>query len=89
MSFRTTLILAVILIGLGLYAYFGEYKGSENKEKKEEQAKTLLEVKKEDVAELGIEGTGKPVRIVSISADSWQITQPLQARAGRTSPRAR
>src|SRR5439155_4561317 len=81
MSFRTTLILAVVLIGLGLYAYFGEYKGSEKKEKKEEQAKTLLEVKKEDVAELGIEGTGKPVHIVSTSADSWQITQPLQARA--------
>jgi Domain of unknown function (DUF4340) len=81
MSFRTTLILAVVLIGLGFYAYFGEYKGAEKKEKNEEQAKTLLEVKKEDVAEIGIEGSAKPVHIVSVSAEAWQITQPLKTRA--------
>lgn len=82
MSFRTTLILAVILIGLGLYAYFGEYKGAEKKEKKEEAAKTLLEVKKDDVSEIGINPAGaKPIRLVSSSADNWQITTPLQARA--------
>lgn len=81
MTLRTTLVLAVILIALGLYAYFGEYKGAEKKQKSEEQTKTLMEVKKEDVAEIGIDTGGKSIRIISTAPDAWQITQPLKARA--------
>src|SRR3989304_3623428 len=84
MSFRTTLIVALILVLLGGYAYFIEFKGSEKKKEQEEKQKTLLEVKKDEVAEIRLDGLEQPVKIVSSSNETWQITSPLQARADET-----
>ena len=81
MSFRTTIVIAVILLLLGGYAYFIEYKGGEKKKEQKEKQKTLLEVKKEEVAELRLEGLDQPVKIVPASADQWRIASPLQVRA--------
>jgi sensor domain CHASE-containing protein len=50
MSFKTTLILALILALIGGYAYFIEHKGAIKKEEKEQQKNVLLELKKEDVS---------------------------------------
>src|SRR5438477_8940257 len=81
MSFRTTLIVAAILIALGLWAYFGEYKGSEKKEKQEQAKKTLFQIKKEDISEIRIDGLEQPVDLVPSTKDSWKMVSPIAGKA--------
>ena len=82
MSYKTTIVIAVLLILLGGYAYWFEYKGGQKKEEQKEKEKTLFEVKKEDVTQIQIEGIDpKPVILAPSGKDAWTLTQPLQARA--------
>jgi hypothetical protein len=81
MNLRTTLIIAVLLAGLGAYAYFVEYKGGAKKEEAKEKEKTLLEIKREDVKEIRLDWPEQPIRIAATGKDIWQITSPLQSRA--------
>ena len=81
MNLRTTLILAVLVLGLGAYAYFYEYKGGQKRDEQKEKEKVLFEIKKEDVSELSIDGMGKPVKIVAGKGDSWNLVEPVTAKA--------
>lgn len=82
MSFRTTVILALLVGLLAAYAYFIEYKGTQKKEEEKEKQETLLEVKKEDVQEIRLEGIeGQTVVLSPESAEKWKITAPIQSRA--------
>jgi hypothetical protein len=80
MSFKTTLILAVILILLGGYAYYFEYKGGQKKEEAEKQKKTLLEVKKADLARMQVEAQGEKADLAP-TGEVWKITSPISVRA--------
>lgn len=81
MKFRSTIIVGLLLAGLGAYAYFVEYKGEDKKKEQEENKKTLLEIKKDDVAALELETGGQTIRVVPLSDEKWQLTAPMQARA--------
>jgi hypothetical protein len=82
MSYKTTIIIAVLLAIVGAYAYFYEYKGGEKKEQAKEKEKTLIEVKKEDVTGIQIHmDQGESIVITPAGKDAWQITKPLQTRA--------
>ena len=82
MSFKTTIVIAILLVLLGGYAYWFEYKGGQKKEEQKEKAKTLLEVKKEDVTQIQIEGIENgPAILVPESKEAWKLTKPLQTRA--------
>src|SRR5262245_25901557 len=81
MKFRTTLIVGVLLALLGAYTYFFEIKGTEKKKEAEERSKTLVEVKKEDVAALKLENNGQVVELKPSGKDDWEITAPLRTRA--------
>jgi hypothetical protein len=81
MSFRTTIIAGVILLALGLYAYFYEIKGGEKREEQKTKEKLLLQVKKEDVAEIRIDGLEQPVKIVPEKEDIWNMLEPVRTRA--------
>ncbi len=81
MKFRSTIIVGLLLAGLGAYAYFIEYKGADKKKEQEEKKKILLEIKKEDVASLELETAGQTIKVVPLSAEKWQITAPMDARA--------
>lgn len=85
MSFRTTIVLAILAAALGAYVYFYEIKGGEKRKEQEEKAKTLLEIKKEDVAEIRLERNGEAVIIVPAGKDQWQITGPIQSKADEAS----
>ena len=82
MSFKTTIVVAVLLLLLGGYAYWFEYKGGQKREEQKEKEKTLFEVKKEDVTQIQIDGieTG-PVLLVPENQESWKLTKPLQTKA--------
>lgn len=81
MSFRNTIIAGVILLALGLYTYFYEIKGGEKREEEKSKEKLLFQIKKEDVAEIRIEGLEQPVKIVPEKEDSWTLLEPVKARA--------
>ncbi len=85
MSYKTTLIIAILLVLLGVYAYYFEYKGGQKKEEEKEKAKTLFEVKKEDVVEIRITGIlPGPVKMVPAGKENWRLDTPLQARADQS-----
>jgi hypothetical protein len=82
MSFKTTIVIAILLLLLGGYAYWFEYKGGQKREELKEKEKTLLEVKKEDVTQIQIEGIENgPAILVPESKEAWKLTRPLQTRA--------
>lgn len=81
MSFRTTIIAGVILLALGLYTYFYEIKGGEKRDEEKTKEKLLFQVKKEDVAEIRIDGLEQPLKIVPDKEDTWNMLEPVRARA--------
>jgi len=81
MKFRSTIIVGLLLAGLGAYAYFVEFKGEDKKKEKEESKKTLLEFKKDDVAALELQTGGQTIRVIPLSGEKWQLTSPMEARA--------
>jgi hypothetical protein len=80
MSFRTTIILALIAAALGGFAYY-DSKRSEEKKEKEEKQKVLLELKKEDITEIQIDRTNDVITLKPSGKDRWNIVSPLQTRA--------
>jgi hypothetical protein len=86
MSYKTTIVIAILVLLLGGYAYWFEYKGGQKKEEQKEKEKTLFEVKKEDVTRIQIDGLDpKPVILAPSGKDAWSLNQPLQARADQGS----
>jgi hypothetical protein len=82
MSFKTTIVIAILLLLVGGYAYFYEYKGGQKREEQKEKEKTLFEVKKEDVAQIQLEAPdSQPITLVREGKDHWKLTQPLQTKA--------
>lgn len=79
MSFKTTIIIALILAALGGYAYY-DYKSGQKKDEAKENEKTLFEAKKEDITEIRIEGLEQPVKLVP-DRETWKIVEPVQSRA--------
>ena len=85
MSFKTTIVIAILLALLGGYAYWFEYKGGQRKEEAKEKEKTLFEIKKEDVTQIEIEGIStQPVVIVRAGKEDWKLTQPIQTKADQS-----
>ena len=81
MNFRTTVIVGILLALLGAYVYFFEIKGAEKKKEQEEKSKTLLEIKKEDVASLKLQSAAQTIELRPSGKDAWEIAAPLKARA--------
>lgn len=84
MSFRTTIILAIIVGILAGLAYY-DSKRSEKKKEQEEKQKTLLELKKEDITEIQIDRATDSVHLIASGKDRWEITAPIKTRADEAS----
>lgn len=81
MNFRTTLIVGILLALLGAYVYFFEIKGAEKKKEQEEKTRTLLEIKKEDVASLKLKTAAQTIEVRPAGKDAWEIAAPIKTRA--------
>ncbi len=84
MSFRTTIVLAIIVLILAGVAYWDTQR-SEKKKVQEEKQKTLLELKKEDISEIKIDRPKDSVQLVASGKDRWEITSPIKSRADEAS----
>jgi Domain of unknown function (DUF4340) len=84
MSFRTTIILAIIVLILAGVAYYDTQR-SEKKKAQEEKQKTLLELKKDDITQIQIARAKDSVQLVASGKDRWEITSPIKTRADEAS----
>ena len=71
----------MILAGLAYY----DTQRSEKKKVQEEKQKTLLELKKEDIAQIQIARAKDSVQLVASGKDRWEITSPIKTRADEAS----
>lgn len=81
MRYWPTLLLFLILAGLGGYLYFVELPTKQLEEKQDTQSKTLLQFPESTITGLTITTAQGPVEMKSQEAGSWAITSPLQADA--------
>jgi hypothetical protein len=79
MRFRTTILLILVLAGLGAYVYFVEYPHAEQEAKK----KTLFEFKADDATQVTLD-YGDHKIVLKKSGDDWRIAEPLDAPADAT-----
>jgi len=79
MRFRTTLILILLLAGLGAYVYWVEVPQAEQETKK----KTLFDFKADDVTEVSLV-YGDHEIVVKKSGDNWQLAKPIEVAADAT-----
>ena len=82
MSFRTTIILAIVS---DLLALLTGIRNVQKKRKQEEKQKTLLELKKEDITQIQITRAKDFVQLVASGKDRWEITAPIKTRADEAS----
>ena len=79
MRFRTTLILVLLLAGLGAYVYWVEIPQAEQEAKK----KTLFDFKADDVTEVSLAYADHEI-VVKKSGDNWQLVKPIEVAADAT-----
>ncbi len=80
MNFKTTILLIVILAGIGGYLWFTRTPETTESSKTQE-TKKLIDVKPEDVQKVSIiPGSGKAV-VLERSGTDWKLTEPMQAPA--------
>ncbi|OFV90175.1 MAG: hypothetical protein A3J75_00450, partial [Acidobacteria bacterium RBG_16_68_9] len=79
MRFRTTLILAVLLAGLGAYLYFVEFERLAEEAKK----KTLLEFKTEDVVAITLTYPDRKIAL-KFTDGKWRLVEPVHDLADET-----
>ncbi len=83
MSFKTTGVLAVILVALGAFWYFYDYKGEAPREAKAKLAKRMFQFDPGRVRRVFV-ATGDTMVVCERQPDStWVITSPVQTGADR------
>src|SRR5713101_10097759 len=76
MRFRTTIILILLLLGLGAYVYWIEYPKAQEEAKK----KTLFTIKSEDVQEIALVYADREIDLKK-SGEDWHLTKPIDVAA--------
>jgi len=76
MRFRTTLILLLVLAGLGAYLYWVERPREQN----EAEAKKLFSLKPDDIVEVHLRFQDREI-LLRKSGETWRLVQPIDAPA--------
>jgi hypothetical protein len=79
MRFRTTLVLLLLLAGLGAYVYWVEMPAAEQETKK----KTVFEFKPDDVTQVTLAYPDREI-VLAKSGGQWRLTKPIDALADAT-----
>ncbi|MBI4042959.1 MAG: DUF4340 domain-containing protein, partial [Deltaproteobacteria bacterium] len=80
MRYKTTLILAGVLIALAAYTYFVEVKGREGREKEKEKGARVLSFEPQKVTELKMSYPGEAIVLERYGENQWRLTSPLVTR---------
>jgi len=76
MRFKGTTVLFLVFLVLGGYVYFTEFRGKEERQKKEEARKKAFPVDEKDIAEISLIYPDRTITGVKKGEKQWQITAP-------------
>src|SRR5204863_6307339 len=76
MKFKSTAILFLVFVVLGGYVYFTEFRGKEERQKKEEAKKKAFQVDEKDITEISLIYPDKTITGVKKGEKQWEITSP-------------
>jgi hypothetical protein len=79
MRFRSTIVLILLLIGLGAYVYWVEYPKAQEEAKK----KTLFSFKPDDVTEVSLVYPDREI-VLKKTGEEWRLTKPMDVAADPT-----
>jgi hypothetical protein len=77
----STLVLALVLGGLGAYLYFVELPGKESQERSETENKTLLLLDQNAITGLTMKTDDREIVMAKDAQKGWSITAPLRSEA--------
>jgi hypothetical protein len=75
-------IAAILLVGLGSWAYFKEFRGAEERHKAEAAKDKPLQLERSELKAIVIRNAGGTLRLER-SSESWSLTAPLASPADR------
>jgi len=81
MRFKSTLILFIVFLGLGSYVYLAEYRGRDEREKKEQAAKKVFQIEEKDVKEITLIYPDRTIAAVKKGEKQWEMTSPAGVEA--------
>src|SRR5262245_47907439 len=81
MKFKGTNILFLVLVVLGGYVYFTEYRGKEERQKQEQAKKKVFSVEDKDITEISLIYPDRTITGVKKGEKQWQITAPAGLEA--------
>jgi len=76
MRFRGTLVLFALCLALGVFVYFYEIRGGEERAKAKEEANRLWKVESADIQQIEIAAGDERVAAVREGEKQWKITEP-------------
>src|SRR5882762_3018982 len=76
MKFKGTAALFIVLVVLGAFVYFTEYRGKEERQKQEESKKKAVQVEQKDITEISLIYPDRTISGVKKGEKQWQITSP-------------
>src|SRR5215813_9761569 len=81
MRFKGTAALFLLLVVLGGYVYFAEYRGKEQRQKQREAKKKVFQVEDKDITELSLIYPDKTISAVKKGDKQWEMTSPAGVEA--------
>lgn len=81
MRYWPTLVLVLILTGLGGYLYWVEFPSQQRQEKQESEQKQLLSLPEKSITGLTITTTQGPIELKQAEPGKWSITAPVRTEA--------
>ncbi|HEY3132982.1 MAG TPA: DUF4340 domain-containing protein, partial [Acidobacteriota bacterium] len=82
---RRLLILVGILAALGAFVYFYEFRGKEEREKKEEASKKFIQLDADNASRVSLVRPKENPIVFVKNGTQWKMTQPIQTNADSTS----
>ena len=79
--YLSTLLMLVVLAGLGGYLYLVEFPAKQREEQQENEQKHLLSFPENTITGLSITTTQGPVELKLVESKRWSIVAPLQSEA--------
>jgi hypothetical protein len=83
MSFKTTIIVAILAIALGAFVYFYEIKGGEERQQAEQQAKKIFLFEDDQVQGLTLAHSGEEIVLTKAEDGEWTISAPIETEADK------
>ncbi|MFH1006919.1 MAG: hypothetical protein V1800_05360, partial [Candidatus Latescibacterota bacterium] len=74
MSFKTTIMGAILALLLGAFVYFYEIKGGEEREQAQQQAKRIFVFEDNQVRGLSLTQSGEEIVLAKAADGQWTIT---------------